>query len=131
MIIGGFINGFIGGCAFYSSLYSGALRAFPSSVGPCHPGLSFWSVAIESRWGLPFAGSGYIARRPVRACGTPTPLLQLSHASASPPQWVTIPNANAGGAFPNKKMYLKDRFQEETNDAKNHTHRPRNTRKNS
>ena len=35
------------------------------------------------------AGSGYIARRPVRAYGTPAPLLQRSRASASPPQGVT------------------------------------------
>ena len=40
-------------------------------------------------------GSGYIARRPVRTTGAPVPLLQRSLASKSPPQGVTIPNANS------------------------------------
>ena len=50
------------------------------------------------------AGSGYIARRPVRACCAPAPLLQRSHASASPPQGVTIPNAKTFLYVVDKKL---------------------------
>ena len=64
------------------------VRAFPGSVRLSSP-----PPGGDLRY---LAGSGYIARRPVRACSTPAPLLQRSRASASPPQGGTIPNANAG-----------------------------------
>ena len=55
----------------------------------------FTKKAPERAFPGAHTGSGYIAMRPVRACGTPAPLLRRSRASASPPQGVTIPNAKA------------------------------------